>query len=87
MTKPTYTVAPSDVTPEQLRAARAELGLRQVDLAAALGIGRLEISKKEQGIRPVTVPQALGLRALLAAQRLREQGWTDAQIERLMRLP
>lgn len=84
--KTTFTLSVCEVTPRQLKAARAELWLRQVDLAPLLGVGRLEISKKEQGIRRITPQQALALRALLAAHRLRRLGWSITGVEYIFRL-
>jgi transcriptional regulator with XRE-family HTH domain len=54
------------MTGQELRAARAELGLTQASLAAALGISRSQLINFEHGVhrqsgRPCPIPRAIEL--------------------------
>ena len=61
----------AELTPQELRAIREQLGLRQSDLAKALGRSLPTISRWETGSMPIAHPREvrLALEGLLARQR------------------
>lgn len=56
------------MTPAALKAARASLGLTQVQLAKALGVARIRIARYESGDYPVPEYIALAIEALRKRQ-------------------
>lgn len=59
---------PRDVSVQRFRARRAELGMTQADLAAALGVNQITVSRWERGVQRIPGHAMLALDAL-AAQR------------------
>ena len=59
---------PSRMTPDQMRALRAQLGHRQQDLALALGLTKRAIAHYEGGTRPI--PRLVALACLALAHNL-----------------
>ena len=55
---------------EQLKAARADLGMTQAQLAEALGITQGTLSRMENGLVPINKRTELALSALCAARRV-----------------
>jgi transcriptional regulator with XRE-family HTH domain len=55
------------VTPDELRAARAKLGLTQLALARALGVTQVTVARWETGVLPIDKRTAMAV-AHLACQ-------------------
>ena len=73
----------SALSPARLRKAREALGLTQTELGTELGVGKMEIYRKELPVdkpehRPLRRVQVLALRWLL-----HKAGLSDAKIARL----
>ena len=60
------TIAPSTMSPEEMRELRKRLQLRQQDLADRLGLSKRAIAYYELGQRPIPKVVALASRALEA---------------------
>ena len=56
------------MNPDQYRKQREKLGLTQAGLAAALGIKRTTVTKRETGDQKITEEMAIALRALPRAK-------------------
>lgn len=66
------------MTPRDLKVLRAKLGLRQVDLAAQLGVHRNAVGNWERGITPIAGP------ALKLLERMaEEEAWKRITLEGL----
>ncbi|WP_447978137.1 helix-turn-helix domain-containing protein [Candidatus Nitrospira bockiana] len=52
------------MTPDELKALRAQLGLTQAELAARIGVTRNAVNLWEMGQRRISGPVALALRSL-----------------------
>ena len=58
------------MTPAEIRQARETLGLKQRELARALGLARYStVSDWERGVKPISTTAALLLRAYLAGYK------------------
>jgi transcriptional regulator with XRE-family HTH domain len=61
--------ANSRVSPDEYRSEREARGLTQAGLAAALGVTRVTIARRETGARPITREAELALRTLPKTKR------------------
>ena len=61
------------MTPAELRAARKQLGLTQVQLASVMDLDPLNVSRIERGVKPAPVRYVRLLRAYM--KRHRPKDW------------
>lgn len=52
------------MTPKQLKRERTSLAMSQAELAAALGVDTITVSRWERGVQPIPAMVRLALRAL-----------------------
>ncbi len=57
------------MTPKQIAAARAKLGLSQPQLASVMGLDPLSVSRIERGVKPPPVRYVRLLRAYIKGYR------------------